>query len=197
VNVIDGGLSKRFMKTLFDSIPPRDAVTKLVNVIIDTPRGSRNKFKFDEQLGCFRLSRILPAGHSFPYDFGSIPGTRAADGDALDVLVVMDEPTFPGCLVSVRLIGVIAARQTAKGRTERNDRLVAVPQTPVNAPQIRQISELGRDRLDEIEHFFVSYNEAQGRRFKPFGRFGPKKAEELLRAGISAFKKPGRKIEIV
>jgi inorganic pyrophosphatase len=175
------------METLFDTIPPRDPATKLVNVIIDTPRGSRNKFKFDETLGCFKLSRILPAGHSFPYDFGSIPGTRAADGDALDVLVLMDEPTFPGCLVTVRLIGVIAARQAAKRRMERNDRLVAVPQTPVNTFPIQRISELGRDRLDQIEHFFISYNEAQGRRFKPFGRLGPKKAEELLRAGIAAF----------
>jgi len=63
------------METIFDTIPPTDPKTKLVNVIVDTPRGSRNKFKFDEKLGCFKLSRILPAGHGFPYDFGSIPGT--------------------------------------------------------------------------------------------------------------------------
>lgn len=174
------------MDTLFDTIPPRDPTTSLVNVIIDTPRGSRNKFKFDEKLGCFKLSRILPAGHAFPYDFGSIPGTRGADGDALDVLVLMEEPSFAGCLVTVRLIGVIAARQTSKGRTERNDRLIGVPQTPVNRPRIRTIAEVGTDHLDELEHFFVSYNEAQGRRFKPFARLGPAKAEALLRAGIAA-----------
>jgi len=101
----------------------------------------------------------------------------------------MDEPSFPGCLITVRLIGVIAARQTAKGRTERNDRLIGVPQTPVNTPRIRQLSELGNAHLDELEHFFVSYNQAQGRRFKPFGRLGPGKAEELLKAGIAAFRK--------
>jgi inorganic pyrophosphatase len=83
----------------FDRIPPRDGKTRLVNVVIDAPRGSPNKFKFDEELGCFKLRRILPAGQSFPYDFGSIPGTKGQDGDALDVLVVMDEPAFPGCLL--------------------------------------------------------------------------------------------------
>ena len=93
----------------FEKIPPRDSRTKLVHVIIDTPRGSRNKFKFDEKLGCFKLSRILPAGHVFPYDFGSIPGTRGEAGDALDVLIITDEPAFPGCLITTRLIGVIVA----------------------------------------------------------------------------------------
>lgn len=102
------------MASLFANIRPREPKTRLVNVIIDTPRGSRNKFKFDQKLGCFKLSRILPAGHVFPYDFGSIPGTRGEDCDALDVLVVMDEPAFPGCLITVGLIGVIVASQTSK-----------------------------------------------------------------------------------
>jgi inorganic pyrophosphatase len=175
------------MDNFFQIVGPRDAESKLVNVIIDTPRGSRNKFKFDEKLGCFRLSRILPVGHSFPYDFGSVPGTRADDGDALDVLVLMDEPTFCGCLVGVKLIGVIAARQTEKGRTIRNDRLIAVPETPANKPRMRRLADLGQPQLDEIEHFFVAYNEAEGRRFKPDGRFGPTKAEQLLRQAIARF----------
>ncbi len=163
-------------------LPPRDPDSGLVNVMIDTPRGSRNKYKFDESLGCFKLSRILPAGHSFPYDFGSVPGTRGDDGDALDVLVLMEEPTFTGCLVTVRLIGVIAARQTEKGRTIRNDRLVGVPQTPVNKPGMRSLRELGAARLDEIERFFKAYNLAQGRRFTPTGRLGPRKALALVGA---------------
>src|SRR5438067_1699882 len=106
----------------FARIPPRERDTGLVNVVIDTPRGSRNKFKIDEKLNCFKLGRILPLGFSFPYDFGSIPGTRAEDGDALDVLLLIDEPTFAGCLVTSRLIGVIAAKQTEDRRTIRNDR---------------------------------------------------------------------------
>ena len=72
------------------------AESGLVNIIIDTPKGSRNKFKYDEKTQCFRLSRILPAGASFPYDFGSIPMTCAEDGDALDVLVISEVPSFAG-----------------------------------------------------------------------------------------------------
>ncbi len=170
----------------FENIPPRKSKTKLVHVIIDTPRGSRNKYKFDEKLGCFKLSRILPAGHVFPYDFGSIPGTRGEDGDALDVLIITDKPAFPGCLITTRLIGVIVAFQTEKGRTISNDRLIGVPQTPVNKPTIRELSDLGTAQLDQIEHFFVSYNAAQNRRFTPSRRLGAAQAERILRRAITA-----------
>jgi inorganic pyrophosphatase len=170
----------------FEKIPPREPRTRLVNVIIDTPRGSRNKFKFDETLGCFKLSRILPAGHVFPYDFGSIPGTRGEDGDALDVLVVMDEPTFPGCLITTRLIGVIVSCQTEKDRTISNDRFIGVPQTLVNKPTIQELSDLGTAQLDQIEHFFISYNAAQNRRFTPVRRLGAAQAERMLRRAITA-----------
>ncbi|MGE0644451.1 MAG: inorganic diphosphatase [Nitrospira sp.] len=169
----------------FQKISPWESKTGLVNVIIDTPRGSRNKFKFDERLGCFKLSRILPVGHVFPYDFGSIPGTRGEDGDALDVLMVMDEPTFPGCLITARLIGVIVACQTEKGRTISNDRLIAVPQTPANKPTIRELSELGTVWVEQIEHFFTSYNAAQNRRFAPSRRLGAVHAERILRRAMA------------
>ena len=81
-----------------------------VSVIVDTPKGSRNKYKWDEKLGLFKLGHVLSVGASFPYNFGFIPGTRGEDGDALDVLVLMDDPAFVGCLVPSRLIGVIEAK---------------------------------------------------------------------------------------
>src|SRR5262249_26353611 len=109
--------------------------TGLVHVIVDTPKGSRNKFKYDEALGLFRLGKVLPLGSSFPYDFGFIPATRAEDGDPVDILVFADEPTFCGCLVTVRLLGVIEAEQTEKGQTVRNDRLVGIVETPYNRPE--------------------------------------------------------------
>src|SRR5438876_43986 len=97
-----------------------------LNVVIETPQGSRNKFTFDEELCLFKLGGVLPLGAAFPFDFGFLPDTMGQDGDPLDVLVLMDEPAFPGCLVPARLIGVIEAEQTEKGKTERNDRLIAV-----------------------------------------------------------------------
>jgi inorganic pyrophosphatase len=175
------------MRNLLSSLQPRDA-DGLVHVVVDTPRGSRNKLKYDEELACFRLSRILPLGHAFPYDFGSVPRTRAPDGDALDVLVLLDAPTFPGCLVTVKLIGGLAAQQTERGKTLRNDRLIGAAQTPANPPAFDCLEDLGAERLDEIEHFFVSYNEAQGRQFEPRGRLGPEEAEKYLDAAVAAFR---------
>src|SRR5918912_4248095 len=91
-----------------------------LNVIIETPKGSRNKFDYDEETGLFKIGGVLPAGASFPFDFGFVPSTVGGDGDPLDVLVLMDDPAFPGCLVAARLIGVIQAEQTEKdGKTER------------------------------------------------------------------------------
>src|SRR5438045_736720 len=119
----------------------RDPDSGLVHVIIDTPKGSRNKFKYDEQLGLFRLGKVLPLGTSFPYDFGFIPSTRAEDGDPLDVLVLMDEPAFSGCLLAVRLLGVIQAEQTEQGKTVRNDRLIGMAETPYNRPDVTSLDE--------------------------------------------------------
>lgn len=93
-------------------LEPIDEETGTLNVIIDTPKGSRNKFKFDERLEIFKLGGALPLGAVFPFDFGYIPSTRAEDGDPLDVLILMDEPAFTGCLVQAKLIGVIEAEQT-------------------------------------------------------------------------------------
>ena len=168
-------------------IETRDGRSKCINVVIDTPKGSRNKYKYDEVLGLFRLSRVLPVGAQFPYDFGSIPRTCADDGDALDVLVLMEEPTFVGCLVTVRLVGVLRARQRKGSKMIRNDRLIAVAETSVNRPKIHSLDDVGGEELKQIEHFFASYNRAQRRVFVPAGRAGPQAAEVLLAAAVRAF----------
>ena len=108
------------------ALPPFDRETKAVNVIVETPRGSRNKFKFDPELELFKLGSVLPAGMAFPYDFGYVPGTLSDDGDPLDVLLLMDVPATSGCLVLSRLIGVIEAEQKDERETVRNDRLASL-----------------------------------------------------------------------
>jgi inorganic pyrophosphatase len=102
--------------TAIDRIDPFAEDKDDLYVIIDTPRGSRNKLKWDRELGVLKLSHVLTAGAVF-FDFGFVPGTYGPDGDALDVLVLTDEPLFPLCLVQGRLIGVIEAEQTQKGKT--------------------------------------------------------------------------------
>src|SRR5689334_21473981 len=110
------------MKQPWDDLPSFDQATGEVNAIVDTPKGSRNKFKYDQEKRMFKLGGVLPLGASFPFDFGYIPSTEGEDGDALDILILMDEPAFPGCLVPGKLIGVIEAEQTEAGKTNRNDR---------------------------------------------------------------------------
>ena len=162
-------------------IPPTDEETGNINVIIDTPKGSRNKYSWDERLGLFALKGVLAAGHVFPYDFGYIPGTLGGDGDPLDVLVIGDEPTFTGCLVLVRLIGIIEAEQRElDGETERNDRLIGVQADSPTHQRITSINDLDKTLVDNIEHFFISYNEAKGKSFKPLGRYAARKAQDAL-----------------
>jgi len=139
----------------------------LINVVIDTPSGSAAKFKYDEHRHCYRLSRLLPAGMVFPYNFGSIARTLAADGDPLDLLVLAEAPLFVGCLVEAKVIGVLVAEQTQSGKTMRNDRLLGAAVTEVNPGLYGTIDMVGPVRLAEIEHFFVSYNRAHGRDFRP------------------------------
>jgi inorganic pyrophosphatase len=101
-------------------------------VVIETPKGSPNKLTFEPRYGTFVLKGVLPVGAVFPFDIGFVPSTRAEDGDPLDILVLMDAPVFPGCIVPSRLVGVIEAEQTEDGKTERNDRLLAVAASPLH-----------------------------------------------------------------
>lgn len=165
----------------FARLSPFDEESGELNVIIDTPKGSRNKFSWDEEQQLFRLAGVLPAGAVFPYDFGFIPATRGEDGDALDVLVLMDEPAFTGCLVRSRLLGGIEAKQTEKGKTLRNDRLIAVATKSRVHAHLRELSEIEKTLIDELEHFFVSYNEAKGKKFTSLRRYGAARAEAFVR----------------
>jgi inorganic pyrophosphatase len=109
------------MATPVNELPAVDPDSGRLNVVVDTPKGSRNKYKFDEQHGQWRLSKVLPQGLSFPYDFGFLPSTRGDDGDPVNVLLLMDEAAFPGCVVPARLIGVLdsaaASGPTTPGAT--------------------------------------------------------------------------------
>src|SRR3712207_1004618 len=160
-------------------LPFRDPDSGLYQVIIETPKGSRNKYAYEEKHGLYVLKGVLPAGASFPYDFGFFPSTLGEDGDPLDVLLLMDEPAYPGCLVPARLIGVITADQTEEGNTVRNDRILAVSAVSKTHQSLRDIKDVDKHLLEQIEHFFRSYNVIRGAQFEVAGRYGPKRAEKL------------------
>lgn len=169
-------------------IPPLDEKGASYHVVIETPRGSRNKYRYDDGMGLFMLGGVLPAGAVFPFDFGFIPSTLGEDGDPLDVLVLLDDPAFAGCVVPSRLVGVIEASQRERdGEVVRNDRLVAVAAKSRNHEDVRELEQVSESLVREIEYFFESYNRIKGKHFEPLGRSGSERAAELVREGMERF----------
>lgn len=168
--------------TSLESLDENDQ--SVVRVVIETPKGCRNKYKFEPKTNAFTLSKVLPEGMVFPYDFGFIPETQAEDGDPIDVLLLMDQPAFPGCVIESRLVGVIEAEQTEDGESERNDRLIAVAEQNHSYSDLRHISDMNRTLLEEIGQFFVNYHRAHGSKFKVLAIRGPKPAYRLLNKSL-------------
>jgi inorganic pyrophosphatase len=157
----------------------------IIQVVIETPKGSRNKYAFDQEQRVFELKKVLPAGMVFPYDFGFIPRTRAEDGDPTDVLVLMDEPAFPGCVLKCRLIGIIEGEQGhKKKKTERNDRVVAIEKDNHSFADIKHIDDLGKQFVRELEQFFVNYHQLSGEQYRVIDVRGPREAKKRIADGI-------------
>lgn len=159
------------------SLPTYDPEDKkLVHVIVETQRGSRNKFAYDEKLAVFRLKKVLPAGMEFPYDFGFVPSTKAEDGDPTDVLLLMDESAYPGTLMRCRLIGIIEGEQREDGKSERNDRLLAVSEHSMQYANVEDVKDLDKNLLKSLEDFFVNYHALEKATFKLLACKGAKAA---------------------
>src|ERR1700704_1223292 len=164
---------------------PFDSKDKqILRVVIETPKGSRNKFAFDPDQHVFELKKVLPAGMTFPYDFGFVPSTEADDGDPVDVLVLMDEPAFPGCVLKCRPIGVIEGEQGDKKKTVRNDRIVAIQEDAHSWEDVKTIDDLGKQFCRELEEFFVNYHKLSGKEYRILGLKGPDQAWKLVKAGM-------------
>jgi inorganic pyrophosphatase len=158
VNVVDRYSKQREYSPVTNSslaeLPTFDK-RKDLNVIVETPRGNRNKFDFDEEHKLFKLAKVLPEGMVFPFEFGFIPSTLGEDGYPLDILVLMDTLTTTGCLLTARLVGVIEALQTDRESTCRNDRLIAIATHAHVHGEAKKLSDLDPKIVDEIEDFFI------------------------------------------
>ena len=163
-------------------LKPFDADDKrMLRVVIETPKGSRNKFAFNAKEHLFELKKVLPAGMAFPYDFGFVPSTKADDGDPVDVLVLMDEPAFPGCALTCRAVGVIEGEQVGKKGKVRNDRIVAVEQDAHSWADIKTLDDLGKHFLKELEEFFIDYHRLSNRQYRVLDVKGPGQARKLVK----------------
>jgi inorganic pyrophosphatase len=165
--------------TRLPALDPDDP--ELVSVVVETPKGSRNKYAYDPDERIFALKKVLPAGMSFPYDFGFVPSTRGGDGDPLDVLVLMDEPAFPGCKLSCRIVGVIEGEQGNKKKTERNDRVVAVEDGNHSYAHVKHVDDLGKTFERELEEFFVNYHRLSDEQYKIIALKGPAAARRCVK----------------
>lgn len=164
---------------------------RTIPVVVETPQGARTKIAFDYDVGLLRLTRVLPAGMTFPLNFGSIPGTLADDGDPLDVLLFMRDTVPAGTLLAARPIGVMEAEQTeVSGQKERNDRVFAVPAKDAHYAKLRSVSGLEKRRRKEYERFFETYDSEDGKTFRPLGWFGPQRAWKLIDRARGTYRRP-------
>lgn len=153
----------------------------LVTIIIETPKGSAFKYKYQPGTPFFKLHKVLPAGMFFPFDFGFVPDTTGEDGDPLDIIVISEFPTFTGCMMECRIIGGIGVQQAEKdGKWYRNDRFIGVPAVSQLYANIKDITQLPTAYLDQLEAFFKNYCEQSGKQFTVLGRMGPEDGYSLI-----------------
>jgi inorganic pyrophosphatase len=155
---------------------------KPITITVESPKGSPHKFDYEPETGKFKLKKIMPAGMVFPFDFGFIPDTKGEDGDPLDVIVVSEISTFPGCVMDCFIIGAIKAQQTEHdGNSVRNDRLLAVPVVSQLFSEVKDIKDLPDAILNQLEQFFTNYNEQAGKKFEVLERLDAKSANKLIK----------------
>ena len=155
-----------------------------IPVIIETPKGSAFKYTYQPEKHLFKLTKVLPAGMTFPFDFGLIPDTKGEDGDPLDIIVIAEFESFAGCIMDCRVIGGIKAEQTEHdGKTLRNDRFIGIPVVSALFAEINSTEDLPKKIIDQLEAFFKNYNELSGKEFKSLGSMSPDEAYALIKKG--------------
>lgn len=165
-----------------NQIPPFDKEN--LNVIIETPKGSRIKYAYDPDFNVMKIRHELPEGYSFPVHFGFVPGTKAEDGDPLDALVILHSTAISGCLVTSRILGAMIAEQTKDGKTVQNDRILTVPAGIKAYEHIQAMDDLDKNFLEELSSFFVSYNKERSVKFTPLKTVNAEKALEIIRRSL-------------
>lgn len=174
------------------TLPVGDDVPNEINMLVETPMGSINKYEFHTQTGLLKLDRVLYSKLPYPVEYGAIPQTWDEDGDLLDVMCLVSYPTFPGCLISVRPIGVMLFNDSG----EKDDKILAVPTDDIRFAHIKDLSDLSDHAKDEITFFMERYKDLQFKYKKQFdkklvveGWEGKEKAFEIIKSANELFKK--------
>jgi inorganic pyrophosphatase len=164
-------------------IPPQSE-DGLLNVLIEIPAGSKNKYEFDKDLNAFILDRVLFASVQYPFDYGFIPNTLADDGDPLDGMVMMDQPTFPGCVIAARPLGMLEMIDGG----DRDEKLLCVPAEDPRYAGVKTLDDVASHRLDEIAEFFRTYKNLEKKVTEILGWQNLDKVTPLIEQCIAAAK---------
>jgi inorganic pyrophosphatase len=162
-----------------------DPATGFCRAVVESSKGSRGKFTYNPVVRAFELTGLLPSGMSFPLDFGFIPSTRAEDGDPIAVMILHDEPIPTGCLIPIRLLGVIEGEQGEKGERIRNDRLVAASQVSHLYADIMNLGDFPEPFARHLGDFWVNYNRTKNKRYKVLRAANARSAIDLLEKASS------------
>jgi inorganic pyrophosphatase len=179
-------LEKRQAMPNFLNLPPFTE-DGCVNVVIETPRGSHAKFAWDSKLETFSFRKSLLTGLAYPHDWGFVPSTKADDGDPLDIMVIHDAATFPGLVITCRVIGILQIEQKSKKKTERNDRLFAVPRRSHIEQALKDVNDLTKPIREELEKFFIATDDLEDKKLDIIGWKGPKVAVQAIKDGAKFF----------
>lgn len=167
------------------SLIPAQPKPGVINVLIEIPGGSKNKYEFDKELNAFALDRVLSSSVKYPYDYGFIPNTLADDGDPLDGMVMMDEPTFPGCIIAARPIGFLEMIDGG----DRDEKILCVPAKDPRYANVNSLKDVPPHRLEEIAEFFRTYKNLEKKVTEILGWQDVDKVAPLVQKFIAAAKK--------
>lgn len=173
------------MKNLWRELPSGPQPPEVVYTIVEIPRGSRNKYEYQEAMGIIKMDRLLYSSLHYPGDYGIIPQTLAEDGDPLDVLIMVTQPTFPGCVVEVRPLGVFRMLD----RDQADDKVLAVPASDPLYNEYRELDDVPPHFLKEVSHFFTVYKDLEGVRVKPIGWAPRPEALEAIEHAMAFYRR--------
>ncbi len=157
---------------------------KIVDAFIEIPTGSQNKYEYDKEQGVFKLDRVLFSPMFYPAEYGYLENTLALDGDPLDILVLVTNPTFPGCVIESRVIGVLNMIDSG----EEDAKLLAVPVEDPRFDHVKSLEDVSEHTLKEISHFFERYKDLQGKKTEIGAWEGPEKASQLVDECVNRYK---------
>jgi len=158
---------------------------RTVDMVVEIPTGSRNKIEWNVKDNVFRFSRMLSTATRYPIEYGFVPHSLAADGDPADIMAIMGEPTFTGCVIEVRIVGML---KMVDGGVEDN-KILAIPCYDPHFNYIKKLSDVPINRLNEIQHFFKVYKQLGGKKVKIGKWEGRKKALDYLKKAFKKYEK--------